>query len=143
MTDENSYGETLEPIREEAEAIKDKKPTRSKKKSAKEQFAESTGFDVSEVEETLPEVNKEDLGLTEPVQEEELQEESSRNNVYRASKVEKAPAENRDGMQLLGVGRRRQVKRTKNTEPPRINRNTVKAFPDKDLGTVNKTTFKG
>lgn len=121
------------------------KPTKPKKKSAKEKFAESTGFDVDEapVEEVTVEAAKEELGLTEPVTEEEAPEEASRNMVYRASKVEKAPAENRDSMYLAGVGRRRQVKPTKTTQPPRINRNTAKAFPDRDLGTVDKTTFKG
>jgi hypothetical protein len=63
--------------------------------------------------------------------------------VYKASQVEDVPAGEREGMQLFGVGRRRQGKRAKQTGPPRINRNTAKAFPDKDLGTVDKTTFKG
>ena len=145
-----------------------KQPEQKRKKSAKEVFAEATGFAPVETKEPIrgfkenspiidddgvldlkleipeePKVSKKDLGLTEAVEEEEETEESRRNVVYKASKVEKVPALKRDGMQLRGLGRRRQVKQGKKVESPRINSNTVKAFPDKGLGSVNKTTFKG
>lgn len=131
--------ETVKPIKEQVE-----QPTK-KRKSAKEKFAESTGFDVAEapVEEVTPKVTKEELGLTSSVEEEETTDETEARPVYKASAVEKVPAQDREGMQLAGIGRRRQVKRTKQTDPPRINRHTAKAFPEKGLGTVSKTTFKG
>lgn len=168
MTDED-YGDVMEPIREAADDIKEqeqKPKPKTKKKSAKEIFAETVdGFAPVETKEPirgikendpivdddgildlkleLPPVTKEELGLTSSVEDESSTDETEGRPVYKASAVEKVPAPVRTGMQVFGVGKRRRLKQKEEKKSPRINQNTFKAFPDKELGSVNKTTFKG
>lgn len=145
----SDYEEAIEPIRTQAEEI-----VKKKKKSAKEVFAETVTEVKSEPIEDdgvldlkleLDTFDAKELlsGITTPPQPEDIADDKGEPSVYIASAVENVPAQIRDGMEIAGGGRRRRVKRKTNTTSTIINRNTFKAFPDKEIGSINKTTFKG